>query len=79
MKFVTDRNDACELLNEVRAAEILGLSIRTLQAWRAHGTGPCFVRAGRAVRYRRSDLGSWIEANTIAPRQRPSQTSPSQT
>jgi Helix-turn-helix domain len=59
-----DRKDADALLNEVQAADFLDLSIRTLQAWRLRGSGPPFVKAGRAVRYRRRDLLDWIEANT---------------
>ena len=43
------------LLTEFPAAEVLNLSIRTLQAWRLRGGGPLFVRlSGRAVRYRNS-------------------------
>jgi hypothetical protein len=53
------------LLNEVQAADFLRLSIRTLQAWRGNGKGPSFVRAGRAVRYRRRDLCNWADANTV--------------
>ncbi len=54
------------LLTEVQAADLLNLSVRTLQAWRLRGGGPCFVRLGRAVRYRRQDLTSWLDANTLA-------------
>jgi hypothetical protein len=54
------------LLLEVHAARFLSLSVRTLQAWRCKGEGPAYVRAGRAVRYRRGDLLLWIEANTVA-------------
>jgi DNA-binding transcriptional MerR regulator len=57
--------DIDALLAEVYAAELLGLSSRTLQAWRTKGTGPAFVRAGRAVRYRRRDLIAWMDANTV--------------
>jgi hypothetical protein len=46
---------------------LLGLSSRTLQAWRSQGTGPAYVRAGRAIRYRRSDLVNWTETMTVAP------------
>ena len=53
------------LLSEVEAADLLGLSTRTLQSWRTQETGPAFVRAGRAIRYRRRDLLAWIEVNTI--------------
>jgi predicted DNA-binding transcriptional regulator AlpA len=57
--------DIDALLPEVYAAELLGLSSRTLQAWRTKGIGPAFVRAGRAVRYRRRDLIAWMDANTV--------------
>lgn len=53
------------LITEVEAAEILCLSVRTLQAWRRRGAGPSFVRAGRAVRYRPHSLREWISANTV--------------
>jgi predicted DNA-binding transcriptional regulator AlpA len=56
-------NDA--LLNEVHAAELLGISVRTLQSWRTRRAGPAFVRVGRAIRYRRRDLIAWIDANTV--------------
>jgi hypothetical protein len=35
---------------------------RTLERWRQTGDGPRFVRVGRAVRYRRSDLDAWLES-----------------
>ena len=59
--------DADALLAEAQAAELLSLSSRTLQAWRLNGSGPSFVRAGRAVRYRRRDLLAWMDANTVSP------------
>jgi len=54
------------LLTEAQAAELLALSSRTLQAWRARGGGPPFVRAGRSVRYKRGDLLCWISENTVS-------------
>jgi predicted DNA-binding transcriptional regulator AlpA len=57
--------DLDALLAEVHAAELLGLSTRTLQSWRSKSEGPPFVRAGRAVRYRRRDLLAWMDANTV--------------
>lgn len=48
------------LLTEDQAAEILRVSPRTLQGWRHRGDGPPFVKLGSAVRYRRSDLRSFI-------------------
>jgi predicted DNA-binding transcriptional regulator AlpA len=55
------------LLTEIRAAEVVSLSVKTLQAWRLRGVGPAYVKAGKAVRYRRADLLAWIEAHTISP------------
>jgi hypothetical protein len=50
------------LLTETQAAEWLQVSVRTLQNWRLRGgTGPVFIKAGRAVRYRTSDLFSWLD------------------
>jgi predicted DNA-binding transcriptional regulator AlpA len=49
------------LLTETQAAQRLLLSVRTLQGWRLTGGGPAFIKAGRAVRYRASDIEHWIE------------------
>jgi hypothetical protein len=53
------------LLTEVQAADALNLSVRTLQSWRPKGRGPSFVRAGRAIRYRKRDLYAWMDAHTV--------------
>ena len=51
------------LLNEVEAADFLGLKDRTLQEWRIKGCGPRFVRlSARAIKYRRRDLIAHCEA-----------------
>jgi hypothetical protein len=57
--------DSDALLREQDAADLLSLSVRTLQSWRIRMAGPPFVQVGRAVRYRRRDLIAWIDANTI--------------
>jgi hypothetical protein len=45
------------LLDERGAAAALGLTPRTLQAWRHSGGGPLYVRiSSRCVRYRPEDL-----------------------
>jgi DNA-binding transcriptional MerR regulator len=61
--FVATDDD--HLLTELQAASLLNLSVRTLQAWRARGAGPPFVKAGRAIRYRRRDLLRWLDNNTV--------------
>jgi len=48
------------LMKESEAAQILGLSKRTLQKWRVTGGGPDFLKIGRAVRYSVEALTQWI-------------------
>ena len=48
------------------AAERLRLSPRSLERFRLNGMGPCFVKAGRRVLYRISDLDAWANARTYA-------------
>ena len=56
-----------QLLNETQAADILCYSVRALQNWRHRGGGPRFVKvSARSVRYRYSDLVSWIESRTVS-------------
>lgn len=51
------------LLFTAEAAFFLGLSARTLEAFRLRGGGPpYFAVTPKAVRYRRSDLEAWIWA-----------------
>jgi hypothetical protein len=47
---------ATPLLTEEQAAQLLNLSVRTLQAWRLQNFGPRFVRAGGEIRYARADI-----------------------
>ena len=42
------------------AADYLHSSESTLAKKRLNGDGPPFVRIGRAIRYRRSDLDAWM-------------------
>ncbi len=51
------------LLDQKQAAQLLGLSVRTLERHRLEGTGPTFVRLGRLVRYRAADIAAWVEAS----------------
>jgi excisionase family DNA binding protein len=59
--------DVLALLTTTDAAEFLGVSRRTLEGWRVKGGGPRFVSVSRGmVRYRRTDLESWIEGRVVA-------------
>ena len=54
-----------ELLNEQQAAEYLTVSPGTLSVWRSTGRYSLpFVKVGRRVRYRLSDLDAWLEARS---------------
>lgn len=50
------------LVNEHRAAEILGLKVPTLRRWRWAGTGPEYIKLGAAVRYDPQALSEFVEA-----------------
>ncbi len=49
------------LLSVQELATYLGLPVATLYAWRYRGEGPPGFRVGRHVRYRWSDVITWIE------------------
>lgn len=51
-----------EMVTTEQAAAMLNLKKNTLELWRLRGTGPAYVKLGRAVRYRLSDLESYIES-----------------
>jgi hypothetical protein len=59
--------ESIRLFTETEVAEILRLSVRTLQAWRLNGVGPVYVREGRAIRYEYADLLAWVAASKVAP------------
>lgn len=58
---MSESND--KLLNDREAAALLGVTPSTLNFWRVQRRGPAFVKLGHAVRYRRSDLDTYITAN----------------
>ncbi len=54
-----------ELLDERQAAEHLTVSPGTLSVWRSTGRYNLpFVKVGRMVRYRLSDLDTWLNARS---------------
>ena len=48
-------------LNQIRAAEFLGLSTRTLERFRLEGRGPAFRKFGRRVMYALEDIMAWAD------------------
>jgi predicted DNA-binding transcriptional regulator AlpA len=53
------------LLTQRQCAEALVLSERTLERFRVSGLGPKFVRVGKSVRYRLSDVEAWIASRVV--------------
>lgn len=49
------------LLVQAEVADLLRLEPETLEAWRSRGNGPVYVKFGRDVRYRPSDILRFIQ------------------
>lgn len=47
------------------AATYVGFTEQWMRSMRTDGTGPRYLKVGRAVRYRVSDLDAWIEAHLV--------------
>ena len=66
MKMHPHRTTAqsADLMTPEHAAHALSVSIRTLAAWRSRGRHALpYVKVGRLVRYRESDIADWLQAN----------------
>jgi predicted DNA-binding transcriptional regulator AlpA len=53
------------MLDVQAAARLTGLAVATLAKMRCMGGGPIFVKAGRRVLYRRSDIVAWLDARRV--------------
>jgi len=57
-----------ELLDDIQAAKVLRASVGTLRNWRSSRLGgPAFIRVGRLVRYRESDLLDYLDRQRVEP------------
>lgn len=52
-------------------AALLGVTTRTLAAWRKADTGPAFAKVGNAIRYPEEGLIDWLSANITLPKESP--------
>ena len=66
MTTVLPQTNQPKLVSQSQAAEILGVSPRSLETWRIRGGGPAFIKIGRAVRYDPDDLRAYIDQHRIA-------------
>lgn len=58
------------LLTSAEAAELLRVTVGTLEQWRGKGAGPRFVRIGAGngrIRFRRSDIDSFVADRVVEP------------
>jgi predicted DNA-binding transcriptional regulator AlpA len=53
------------------AAQYLSSSVSTLAKRRMNKQGPNFVRLGRAIRYRQSDLDAWMSSSAAIQTENP--------
>jgi len=51
-----------EMLNEHQVADYLNMSVASVRRWRLFRKGPKFVKIGRAVRYKHSDVEVWLNS-----------------
>lgn len=55
------------LMKEKEAAEFLGITVKTLQAWRYYRKNIPYHKIGNLVRYHRDDLIRYIEETLVIP------------
>lgn len=60
-----DNHPTSEFLDEKGLCALLAISSVTATKWRAKAKGPPFIKVGRLVRYRRSDVEAWLRSCTI--------------
>ncbi len=48
------------LLSPLELAEILGVPVTTIYAWRARGYGPPAIRVGKHLRWRPEEVEAWL-------------------
>ena len=56
-------------LDTRQASELTGIATVTLERWRVDGEGPPYVKLGRQVKYRTSDLHEFMSSKVVGERQ----------
>ncbi|WP_310600049.1 helix-turn-helix domain-containing protein [Desulfobulbus sp.] len=68
MKSIQKPQPATRLLSPEEAAAMLGTTPGVLSVWRSTHRYPLpWVKIGRSVRYRPSDIEAFIDSRTISP------------
>ena len=55
---------SCLVVTDDEAPAAIKSTKRTMARWRAEGVGPKFIKVGRKVVYRMSDLDDWLTQQT---------------
>lgn len=63
----TCEEDPARLLTPAQAAGILNIPVSTLARWRSERRELPYVKVGKLIRYRRTDLDAWVGAHTVPP------------
>jgi excisionase family DNA binding protein len=50
-----------KLMTLTAVADYLGVPAATVYAWNSRGLGPTRYRVGKYVRYRRTDVDTWVD------------------
>ena len=58
-------SDCSQLIDEKQLCADLLISAVTATKWRARAEGPRFIKVGRLIRYRRSDVEAWLTSRTV--------------
>jgi predicted DNA-binding transcriptional regulator AlpA len=58
-----------EIFNEKEVREEFGLTVPWLRKQRRLGNGPTYLKIGKMVRYRRSDVEVYLAGHAVEPRE----------
>ena len=64
------------LMRAEELAVMLDMSADTLREWRRTKQGPDYVRAGKCVLYRESDVKAWLNRNVVPVVELPREVTP---
>ena len=55
-----------KLMSVDELAALVGRSRRTVLDWNSRGEGPRYIRLGRRIAYRPSDIEKWLKSREVA-------------
>ena len=59
-----------EIMTEADVAELMQVTVRTVQGWRYNKIGPPYTKIGGTIRYRRSQILEWMSDQRTEPSNR---------